>query len=46
MAGTTRPPAGTTGHDATAVYALGSSPGESARLHRQAEELAAEPGPA
>jgi len=42
MAGTTRPPAGTTGHDATAVYALGSSPGESARLHRQAEELAAD----
>jgi ubiquinone/menaquinone biosynthesis C-methylase UbiE len=31
-----------TGHDATAVYALGSSLGESARLHRQAEELAAD----
>ena len=31
-----------TGHDATAVYALGSSVGESARLHRQAEELAAD----
>jgi len=28
--------------DATAVYALGSSPGESARLQRQAEELAAD----
>jgi hypothetical protein len=32
---------GTLGQDATTVYALGSSPGESARLQRQAEELAA-----
>ena len=42
MAGSTRPGTGTTGHDANAVYALGSSPGESARLQRQAEELAAD----
>ncbi len=33
---------GTKGQDAKAVYALGSSPGESARLQRQAEELAAD----
>jgi SAM-dependent methyltransferase len=33
---------GTNGHDANAVYALGSSLGESARLQRQAEELAAD----
>jgi hypothetical protein len=32
---------GTSGQDATTVYALGSSPGKSARLQRQAEELAA-----
>jgi hypothetical protein len=30
----------TPGQDPNAVYALGSSPGESARLQRQAEELA------
>jgi ubiquinone/menaquinone biosynthesis C-methylase UbiE len=42
MAESTRPATGTTGHDATAVYALGSSLGESARLHRQADELAAD----
>jgi SAM-dependent methyltransferase len=42
MAESTRPATGTTGQDATAVYALGSSPGESARLHQQAEELAAD----
>src|SRR5215469_10743686 len=42
MAESTHLATGTTGHDATAVYALGSSPGESARLHRQAEELAAD----
>jgi ubiquinone/menaquinone biosynthesis C-methylase UbiE len=35
-------PAGATGQDAGAVYALGSSHGESARLQRQAEELAAD----
>ena len=34
--------AGATGEDAGAVYALGSSQGESARLQRQAEELAAD----
>jgi len=33
---------GTEGQDANAVYALGSSPGESARLQRQAGELAAD----
>jgi ubiquinone/menaquinone biosynthesis C-methylase UbiE len=33
---------GTTGQDANAVYALGSSSAESARLLRQAEELAAD----
>src|SRR5215469_3042416 len=42
MAESTHLATGTTGHDATAVYALGSSPGESARLQRQAEELAAD----
>jgi ubiquinone/menaquinone biosynthesis C-methylase UbiE len=30
------------GHDATAVYSLGTSPGETARLQRQADELAAD----
>jgi SAM-dependent methyltransferase len=30
------------GQDANAIYALGSSPGESARLQRQADELAAD----
>ena len=34
--------AGATGQDASAVYALGSSQGESTRLQRQAEELAAD----
>jgi ubiquinone/menaquinone biosynthesis C-methylase UbiE len=34
--------AGTTGQDPNAVYPLGSSLGESARLQRQAEELAAD----
>jgi ubiquinone/menaquinone biosynthesis C-methylase UbiE len=42
MAESNRPPAGTRGQDANAIYALGSSPGESARLHRQAGELAAD----
>jgi ubiquinone/menaquinone biosynthesis C-methylase UbiE len=37
-----RPAAGVTGQDPTAVYPLGSSLGESARLQRQAEELAAD----
>jgi SAM-dependent methyltransferase len=37
-----RPAAGAAGQDAGAVYALGSSLGESARLRRQAEELAAD----
>jgi SAM-dependent methyltransferase len=36
------PAAGTTGQDPNAVYPLGSSRGESARLQRQAEELAAD----
>jgi SAM-dependent methyltransferase len=43
MAGPTQPAAGTgtgTGQDANAVYSLGSSEGETARLHRQADELA------
>ena len=40
--GPIRSPAGTTGQDANAVYALGSSLDESARLQRQAEELAAD----
>jgi len=41
MAGSDWPATGTTpGQDPNAVYALGSSPGESARLHRQADELA------
>jgi SAM-dependent methyltransferase len=35
-------PAAGTGQEATAVYALGSSQGESARLQAQAEELAAD----
>lgn len=38
----TRSPAGTKGQDANAVYALGSSLDESARLQRQADELAAD----
>ncbi len=37
-----RPAAGVTSPDAGAVYPLGSSRGESARLQRQAEELAAD----
>jgi SAM-dependent methyltransferase len=41
MAGSSRRPA-VTGPDAAAAYALGSSPGESARLQRQADEFAAE----
>jgi hypothetical protein len=41
MAGSAWPATGTTpGQDPSAVYALGSSPGESARLQRQADELA------
>jgi SAM-dependent methyltransferase len=36
------PAVGTTGQDPNAVYPLGSSRGESARLQRQAEELAAD----
>src|SRR5713101_2547880 len=39
VAESVRPPA-RTGPDATAVYALGSSHGESARLQRQSDELA------
>jgi len=43
MAGSVWSATGTTpGQDPNAVYALGSSPGESARLHRQADELAAD----
>jgi hypothetical protein len=43
MAEHSRPVTGTTkDHDANAVYALGSSRGESARLQRQADELAAD----
>ena len=42
MAESIRPAPGTKGQGANAVYALGSSPGESARLRRQAEELAAD----
>ena len=42
MAESISPATGTEGQDATAIYALGSSPGESARLQRQAEELAAD----
>ena len=42
MAESIRPGTGTKGYDANAVYMLGSSPGESARLQRQAEELAAD----
>jgi ubiquinone/menaquinone biosynthesis C-methylase UbiE len=37
-----RPAAGATSPDASAVYPLGGSRGESARLQRQAEELAAD----
>jgi len=36
------PATGTAGHDPNAVYALGTSLEESARLQRQAEELAAD----
>ena len=43
MAGSAWSATGTTpGQDPNAVYALGSSPGESARLQRQADELAAD----
>ncbi len=42
MAQPVRPATGGKGHDANAVYALGSSLGESIRLQRQAEELAAD----
>jgi len=42
MSESIRPATGTTDQDANAVYALGSSLGESARLQRQAEELAAD----
>jgi SAM-dependent methyltransferase len=42
MAESIRPATGAAGHDAPAVYALGSSAGESSRLLRQAEELAAD----
>ena len=42
MAESISPATGTEGQDATAIYALGSSPGESARLQHQAEELAAD----
>ena len=41
-AGPNRSDTGTKGHDPNALYALGSSPGESARLQRQAGELAAD----
>src|SRR5690242_16412519 len=43
MAEPVRPATGAApGQDPNAVYALGSSPGESARLQRQADELAAD----
>ena len=42
MAGPTRPDMGAKGRDPNALYALGSSLLESARLQRQAEELAAD----
>lgn len=43
MAESVRPATGMTpGQDPNAIYALGSSPGESARLRRQADELAAD----
>ena len=42
MGGSIWPATGATGQDAGAVYPLGSSLGESARLQRQAEELAAD----
>ena len=42
MSESPRPAAGVTGPDASTVYPLGSSRGESARLQRQAEELAAD----
>lgn len=42
MGGSIQPADGATGQDAGAVYPLGSSRGESARLQRQAEELAAD----
>jgi SAM-dependent methyltransferase len=41
MTGSSQPTAGTgTGPDANAIYSLGSSEGETARLQRQADELA------
>jgi cyclopropane fatty-acyl-phospholipid synthase-like methyltransferase len=42
MAESIRSATGAEDHDANAVYSLGSSPGESTRLQRQAEELAAD----
>ena len=43
MAGPVRSARGTTpGQDPNGVYALGGGPGESARLQRQADELAAD----
>jgi SAM-dependent methyltransferase len=42
MVGSIQSAAGASGQDAGAVYPLGSSRGESARLQRQAEELAAD----
>lgn len=42
MSESIRPATGTNGPDPNAVYALGSSPGESVRLQRQAGELAAD----
>ena len=43
MAEPAQSPAGAIqGQDPNVVYALGSSPGESARLQRQADELAAD----
>ena len=45
MAGSARSaPGATPGQDPNAVYALGSSAGENARLQRQADELAADSG--
>ncbi len=42
MAESSRPGTGAKDHNAGVAYALGSSPAESARLQRQAEELAAD----
>ena len=42
MDGSIPPVTGAAGQDPNAVYPLGSSLGESARLQRQAEELAAD----